>query len=200
MKFLYNNSELEITNAYRYLGIYLARSGSFNQAKKHISGQANKALFSLLRKIRNLNPPYDFQFDLFNKTVKPILLYGSEIWGFGNIDVIERIQLKFLKYIFNFKKSTPSFMIYGELGIMPIYIDIEIRVISYWSKTISLSDQPTQLSYMVYKILNNMHKNKLVTSLYIENVKSILESCGFSGVWHSQDTNNPKRLSLAISQ
>ena len=132
--------------------------------------------------------------------MKPILLYGSEIWGFGNIDVIERIQLKFLKYIFNLKKSTPSFMIYGELGIMPIYIDIKTRVISYWSKTISMSDQPTRLSYFLYKILYNMHKNKLVNSLYIENVKSILESCGFSGVWHSQDTKNPKWLSLAISQ
>ena len=91
-------------------------------------------------------------------------------------------------------------MIYGELGIMPIYIDIKTRVIIYWSKTISMSDQPTRLSYMVYKILYNMHKNKSVNSLYIENVKSILESCGFSGVWHSQDTNNPKWLSLAISQ
>ena len=200
MKFHYNNSELEIANAYKYLGIYLARSGSFNQAKKHIAEQANKALFSLLRKIRNLNLPYDLQIDLFNKTVKPILLYGSEIWGFGNIDVIERIQLKFLKYIFNLKKSTSSFMIYGELGIMPIYIDIKTRVISYWSKTISMSDQPTRLSYFLYKILYNMHKNKLVNSLYIENVKSILESCGFSGVWHSQDTENPKWLSLAISQ
>ena len=105
MKFLYNNSELEITNDYKYLEIYLARSGSFNQAKKHIAEQANKALFSLLRKIRNLNLPYDLQIDLFNKTVKSILLYGSEIWGFGNIDVIERIQLKFLKYIFNLKKE-----------------------------------------------------------------------------------------------
>ena len=82
--------------------------------------------------------------------MKPILLYGSEIWGFGNIDIIERSQLKSLKYIFNLKKSTPSFMIDGELGIMPIYTDIKTRVISYWSKTISMSDQHTQLSYIVY--------------------------------------------------
>ena len=107
--------------------------------------------------------------------MKPLLLYGSEIWGFGNIDIIERSQLKFLKYIFNLKKSTPSFMIYGELGIMPIYTDTKTRVISYWSKTISMSDQHTRLSYIVYKLLFNMHKNKLVNSLYIENVKSILE-------------------------
>ena len=39
--FHYNRSELEIANAYKYLGLYLARSGSFNQAKKHIAEQAN---------------------------------------------------------------------------------------------------------------------------------------------------------------
>jgi hypothetical protein len=48
--------------------------------------------------------------------VKPILLYGGEIWGFGNIDIIERVHLKFCKLILNLKKSTPNFMIYGELG------------------------------------------------------------------------------------
>ena len=62
---------------------------------KNIAEQANIALFSYLRKIRHLNLPTDMQVDLSNKTIKPILLYGSEIWGFGNIDIIERVQLKF---------------------------------------------------------------------------------------------------------
>ena len=39
-----------------------------------------------------------------------------------------------------------------------------------------------------------------MNSLYIENVKSILESCGFSGICHSQDIKNQKWLSLAILQ
>lgn len=32
------------------------------------------------------------------KTIRPILLYGSEIWGHGNVEMLERIQLKFYKY------------------------------------------------------------------------------------------------------
>jgi hypothetical protein len=31
--------------------------------------------------------------------VKPILLYGCEIWGFGNNDVLEKVHLKFCKMI-----------------------------------------------------------------------------------------------------
>jgi hypothetical protein len=36
------------------------------------------------------------QLDLFDKMVKPVLLYGCEIWGYGNNQIIERVQLKML--------------------------------------------------------------------------------------------------------
>ena len=51
--------------------------------------------------------------------VKPILLYGYEIWGSGNNDVLEKVRLKFCKMILNLKTSTPNYMIYGELGRYP---------------------------------------------------------------------------------
>lgn len=63
-----------------------------------------------------------------------------------------------------------------------------------------MSEKPTRLSFLMYSILYNMHKNNLCKSQYIENVKGILNSCGFSGVWQSQNVINPKWLSLAISQ
>ena len=55
LKFYFKTEEIEIVNEYKYLGILLARSGSFLNAKKkkkkkHIVGQANSALFSLQRK------------------------------------------------------------------------------------------------------------------------------------------------------
>lgn len=33
----------------------------------------------------------------------PVLLYGCEVWGFENIEIIERNHLKFLKHILNLK-------------------------------------------------------------------------------------------------
>ena len=68
--FYLNNKELEIVSEFKYLGIYLSQSGAFNAAKKHISEQANKALFSLISKSRRLNLSYDVQIDLFEKTIK----------------------------------------------------------------------------------------------------------------------------------
>ena len=141
--FYLDRTKLKIVHENKYLGIYLSRSGSFSTAKKYTAEQANKTLFSLLRKIRSLELSFDLQIHLVNKTVKPVLLYCSEIWGMGNCDIIERIQLKFLKRIFNLKRSTPTFMIYGELGITPISVGIKKRAISFWSKIVSGHDQPT---------------------------------------------------------
>ena len=45
--------------------------------------------------------------------------------------MIERIQLNFYKHVLNLKKSTPSNKIYGELGITPLYIDIQTRIVSF---------------------------------------------------------------------
>ena len=62
--------------------------------------------------------PIDVQIELFEKIVRPILLYGSKVLGFGNLDVFERIVLKFLKIILNMKTSTPNFMMYGKQGFI----------------------------------------------------------------------------------
>ena len=72
-------------------------------------------MYGVIRKIRQFNQPLECQLDLFDKLVVPLLLYDCEIWGFESLDIIERIHLKFLKYIFNLKRSTPTYMVYGEM-------------------------------------------------------------------------------------
>ena len=54
-----------------------------------------RAMFRLLRKVRDLILPIDVQIKLFQKTVKPILLYRSEVLDFVDLKVLERVQLKF---------------------------------------------------------------------------------------------------------
>ena len=89
--FTLNSESLEIVSEYKYLGIYFSKGGSFLSTKTHIANQASRAMYSLIKKSKNLLLPINIQIDLFNKLVKPILLYGCKVWGYGNIDVIERV-------------------------------------------------------------------------------------------------------------
>ena len=52
----------------------------------------------------------------------------------------------------------------------------------------------------MYQILFHMYKNNIIKSEYINNIKIIINTCGFSGIWESQSVANPKWFNLAISQ
>ena len=100
------------------------------------------------------------QIDFFDKMIKHILLYGCEIWGFGSLDLIERVQLKFYKQILPLKKSKPSFMVYGELGAYPLFIDIQRRMVSFWCK---LNDSgKNDIATTLYKLTYHLNEQNLV--------------------------------------
>lgn len=199
--FQFDGQSLDMVDEYKYLGIYLSKSGSFKVAKQHIAEQANKALFALLKKSKTLGLPFDIQIDLFNKTIKPVLLYGAELWGYGNCDILERVHLKFLKYLFNFKKSTPSYMIYGELGIVPISVDIQSRILTYWTKLIE-DTEFTKLSSGMYYAIHTLYTTSIFKSDWLQNIQNLLCSLGFSGIWQNQYCQNSdfSWLRLALKQ
>ncbi|MES9881062.1 MAG: reverse transcriptase domain-containing protein [Sedimenticola sp.] len=199
-QFKYQGNPLEIVPEYKYLGVYLNKNGSFTSTKKHIADQAVKAMYSLLKKSRSLNLPIDMQIELFDKMVKPILLYGSEIWGFANNDIIERVHLKYLKIIFNMKKSTPSFMVYGEAGQVPIHVEIQTRMISFWSRLHNENDR--KLSSIFYDIVYSHYKNSGETNnrkfQWISCIKTILIKCGLNDVFVSRLFPNAKWLKFTV--
>ena len=73
---------------------------------------------------------------MFDKSVLPILLYGSEVWAFENLDILECVHLRICKTILHLKQATPNFMIYGELGRYQISNAAKIRMINYWCKLV----------------------------------------------------------------
>lgn len=127
---------------------------------------------------------------------KPILLYSCEVWGFSNFQLLERVQLRFLKSIFNMKQSTPNVFLYGEFGVFPIEIDIQTRMISFWVKLID--EDSTKLSSMLYRFM--YHEFNTETSKWLQTVKNILIKCGLSGFWDQQKVENPIWLVKTVKQ
>ena len=62
-------------------------------AKKHLANQAKKAAFALIAIMKTLNhPPIPVMLKLYESMIKPIMCYGSEIWGFKEDKELERIE------------------------------------------------------------------------------------------------------------
>ena len=105
--FKLGESFLEITNKYHYLGVAFSSNRSFLHARKHIVEQANKSMHFLYTKINNSDLPLDLVLKSFDHTVLPILINGSEVFGFENLEIHEKVHINFLRKITNSRKSTP---------------------------------------------------------------------------------------------
>ena len=86
-EFNYKDDILEVISEFKYLGILFSKkkNNNFSKQKKQIADQGTKAVYSLLKNVRNMQLPIDIPVELFNKLVNPILFNGCEVWGFGSI-------------------------------------------------------------------------------------------------------------------
>ena len=198
LKFFYQNTEIEIVEKFNYLGVIFTKTCNFDSTKKLLADKALKAMYEVLKLGRLFKLSVKILLDLFDKMVKPILLYGCEIWGFGNNESLERVHLKFCKLLLNLKTSTPNYMIYGELGRLPIAIDIKIRMVSYWSKLVN--GKQSKLSSILYRLTRQSNENYSIQYSWINCVKTILNDCGFSLIWDSEQFFNNEWLKYIVKQ
>lgn len=84
--------------------IELLQSGSFLNARKHIVQQAKKAMILLFTRMNNLDIPIDLQLKLCDHTVLLISTYACEVWGYENLDLIEKVHNDFLRKVTHGKK------------------------------------------------------------------------------------------------
>ena len=61
--FTMNSNDIEIVkfNEYKYLGVLFSSNNSFTTTKKQVAEQGSRAMYSLLRKARNMHLPIDLQ-------------------------------------------------------------------------------------------------------------------------------------------
>ena len=184
LQFTYSNSEIEIVKEFNYVGLLLTKTGNFKRAIKTLADKGTKAMYEILKRGKFHNLSISCQLDLFDKMVKPILLYGCELWGLSNCDIIERVHLKYCKLLLNLKSSTPNGMIYGELGRYPLYIDIKQRMVSYWIKLIT--GKQSKICSVVYRLMYHLCNTQNANFSWLNIVKTILDECGFSYIWETQ--------------
>ena len=83
----FNGSQIDQVNEYKYLGNVIrstqkSNADPFALNYSYLCDQARKALFSAKQRLSNIGilPP-ETMFYLFNSLIRPILTYGSDVWG-----------------------------------------------------------------------------------------------------------------------
>ena len=141
MPFRFNGKEIECLTRYRYLGLVFSASETLNFAKQDCFNKAKKAYFKLRKDFLSFCPSIKTSLNVFDHTIQPILLYGSELWGtfnplsakikrqpdlsfdqiYNNLEC-ESLHMKLCKYILGVNQKSTNFAVRSELGRFPIHL------------------------------------------------------------------------------
>lgn len=197
--FSYGDIRLEIVDEYLYLGVLFSYNGRLQRAINRCYQKGLKSMFGVLRTCRKLNLPIDLSLELFDKVVLPVMLYGCEVWGAGNTKMVEKVHLKFCKYLLNLSIRTPSAIVYGELGRFPIEIEIKTRMVSFWSR---LLEPPgiDKWSTTFCNISCEHTEHGYITYGWSTEIRNILNECGLGGLWYDPLALKTPQLKTLIRQ
>ena len=155
----YSDECLESVQHYRYLGVYFSASGTFNYGQNDIFNKARKATFKVTKIITSAEPSVRTSLHLYDHLIKPILLYGSEIWGvfktnskackkdesflFPSIyknSFADKSHVSFLKYTLGVNKYSSNLAALSETGRLPMYFSVIISIVKYLHRLENSSD------------------------------------------------------------
>ena len=141
--------------------------------------QAIKAIARIFRYQKTFGRfgPQDI-FKLFDTVVKPILCYGSEIWGYNYCNEIEKVHSKFCKQYCGLSYNVADAFALGECGRVPIAMTYMTRCLKYWIRLLHMERH--RYPKQCYEMLKSLDSIGRVT--WAIHVKSMLFTYGFGYV------------------
>ena len=112
----YGDEEIEVVKSCKYLGLYFTAKLSLTQAVGDLAAKAKIRTNQILKCLWRLGnvPRNVFVFLMYDAQILPILMYGSELWGFQQFAVIKKAHMFACKRFLNVSVQTPNKMIYGD--------------------------------------------------------------------------------------
>ena len=196
-KWFIDGVQIEVVSAYKYLGIVFTPKLSWSKAKHTLALQARKALgmfYKLCKKVGHL--PHFLSFKIFDTMIKPILTYGSEIWGYEASEIVESVHVRFCKSLLMVSSSACTSAVLGECGRFPICIDYHVKCIKYWLRLLTMNHD--RLPRACYNMLLELDRSGRKT--WASSVKHLLYMYGFGDVWENQGCGNVEQFIAVLKQ
>jgi len=137
--------------------------------------------------IKNNNVQIQSKMELFNDVVRSLVCYGSQYWGYQEMDGVEVFLRDYIKRALGLPKTTPTYALKTELGMS--------RIFEYTLKC---------NMYYIYKVLNSYEDSrfpkifaKIGIEIELDWVKKWYEFGRLSGI--NLNLSDPSSLKQDIS-
>ena len=123
-KWYYDGKLLDIVNCFTYVGLAFSMELSFYRMCSELSKKGKHVLVTLLSSLRDYRQlPKHIFFKLFDTKVLPVIVYGSEIWGFTQYDVLEQVHYYACKRFMCVGIKSCNAAVIGDCGRFLLYIE-----------------------------------------------------------------------------
>ena len=200
--FCLNGEAIGCVNRYKYLGISFTSSGLFQYGKEELYKKSLKAIFKLQKSMSTCNPSIATSIHLYDHTIKPILMYCSEVWGMFKTnsaackktndylfeliyinDYLDKSHFRYLKYILGVNKKASNLAVLSEVARFPLYFSVILSMIKYLHRLDKLEDGLLYDAYVCNKLLDTENIN-----CWFSSIRYILQSLNINNFNVKKDT------------
>ncbi len=140
-RFTWANNNIEISDGYKYLGVYIDKHLNFNEHCENIYKSAGRALGKILSKFSYFrNVGYQTFRKIFESNVESILSYSVSTIASKKYD-FDRIQSRAARYFLGVHPKTPIPALMGELGWTPFKYKRWVTMCRTWNRYINMDDR-----------------------------------------------------------
>ena len=138
-KWHYGGKCIDVVNRFRYLGVLLTPTLTFNPHLQDKSSAAKLAIATMWKQFMSRpNISFKEKIKVFNAVGRTILCYSAQVWGYVNSDWVESVARYFIKMVFSLPRNTPNYMLFLESQMRPLYLHTLRLHFNYIHKVLKL--------------------------------------------------------------
>jgi hypothetical protein len=154
--FTYDGAPIRLVSSARYLGMIFDSDGTVRTAERSLRAAATRARFALQRSITRLGPlPPTTQLRLFDTLVRPVLMYGAQVWGAEYLKLppprppdppegarpptlaprglLDTVVYDFLRFVSGTGRTAPSWVLLQDFSVLPLQSHLAAYVFRMWN-------------------------------------------------------------------
>jgi hypothetical protein len=190
-EFSYLGKQLDYVEKYKYLGLWLHEHLEWKYTVNELYQTANRSLNVLICRYYNLGGvSVDIFKKLFDSYVKPIMTYGSAIWGLNQYPNMKRLQLRAAKFILGIPRRCSNASSLGDLGWEPYTVLLKTEAVRYLCRlrNMDVSRFPKQIHLWTLSLSGKSWEKRM---------KKLTTDLDMDYVWHTELINSKETARVA---
>ena len=153
-KWKYKGEYIKITAEYTYLGVILTPRLSFVKHLEARNSSAKSGINSVWKEfLGNGNVGLSAKYKMFEAVSRSVQCYAAQVWGYSMFELVDKLQLYFIKKILRLPDCTPTYSIILETQVICSHFHALTLHMNYIRKTLFEYDEDRLPRILSEKIL-----------------------------------------------